>query len=171
MDKVKEPSARLFYFQKTLEHGWSRSIMGMQIDKALLMKGIVAYLLEQEDEAISAFSQTPLAKKLFFKSKRGVLIRYYKAVLENDTAELKQLMEDGSTHSKRVQIASSLRLANEPSLPTPEVLGYYTLAGNLGSAQGSAGLARLRKEKTLYRKAADLGMLGLQTIFVPLGTI
>ena len=35
MDKVKDPEERAWYVQKTLEHGWSRSILGMQIESGL----------------------------------------------------------------------------------------------------------------------------------------
>ncbi|BDG76698.1 hypothetical protein wHmt_12560 [Wolbachia pipientis] len=35
LDKVKDPKERLFYFQKAIEHGWSRSIMVMQIEREL----------------------------------------------------------------------------------------------------------------------------------------
>jgi len=38
MDKVKEKDARIFYIKHAIEHGWSRNIMVMQIEKALHMR-------------------------------------------------------------------------------------------------------------------------------------
>ncbi|WP_343033104.1 DUF1016 N-terminal domain-containing protein, partial [Wolbachia endosymbiont of Atemnus politus] len=35
IDKVKDSQERLFYFQKAIEHGWSRNIMVMQIERGL----------------------------------------------------------------------------------------------------------------------------------------
>jgi predicted nuclease of restriction endonuclease-like (RecB) superfamily len=35
LDKVKDPSERLWYIQQTIANGWSRSILGMQIDTGL----------------------------------------------------------------------------------------------------------------------------------------
>uniref|UniRef100_A0A1A9UCW8 YhcG N-terminal domain-containing protein n=1 Tax=Glossina austeni TaxID=7395 RepID=A0A1A9UCW8_GLOAU len=35
MDKIKDPQERLFYFQRAIEHGWSRSVMVMQIELGL----------------------------------------------------------------------------------------------------------------------------------------
>lgn len=35
MDKVKEPHERSWYVQKTIEHGWSRSILELQIESGL----------------------------------------------------------------------------------------------------------------------------------------
>lgn len=35
LDKIKDPETRLFYLKKTIENGWSRSIMIMQIEQSL----------------------------------------------------------------------------------------------------------------------------------------
>lgn len=35
MDKVKDPSTRLWYIRKTLEHGWSRAVLSVQIESRL----------------------------------------------------------------------------------------------------------------------------------------
>ena len=31
LDKVKDPTQRLWYIQKTLEHGWSRNVLVLQV--------------------------------------------------------------------------------------------------------------------------------------------
>ena len=35
MDKVKEKDIQIFYMKHAIEHGWSRNIMVMQIEKSL----------------------------------------------------------------------------------------------------------------------------------------
>jgi predicted nuclease of restriction endonuclease-like (RecB) superfamily len=35
LDKVKDPTEREWYIRKTIEHGWSRSILDHQIDSNL----------------------------------------------------------------------------------------------------------------------------------------
>jgi predicted nuclease of restriction endonuclease-like (RecB) superfamily len=35
LDKVKEPEARLFYIEQAIQHGWSRSVMQLQIESEL----------------------------------------------------------------------------------------------------------------------------------------
>ncbi|MFH1314388.1 MAG: PDDEXK nuclease domain-containing protein [Candidatus Eisenbacteria bacterium] len=35
VERVKEPEARMWYAQKTIEHGWSRSVLGIQIETDL----------------------------------------------------------------------------------------------------------------------------------------
>ncbi|MBD0267443.1 MAG: DUF1016 domain-containing protein [Cyanobacteria bacterium Co-bin8] len=38
LDKVKDPQARLWYIQKTIENGWSRNILVMQIESSLYQR-------------------------------------------------------------------------------------------------------------------------------------
>lgn len=49
LEKVKEPSERRWYVAKTTEHGWSRSILGMQIETGLY---------KRQGKAITNFSNT-----------------------------------------------------------------------------------------------------------------
>jgi predicted nuclease of restriction endonuclease-like (RecB) superfamily len=49
LEKVKEPSERRWYVAKTTEHGWSRSILGMQIETGLF---------KRQGKAITNFSNT-----------------------------------------------------------------------------------------------------------------
>lgn len=38
LDKIKEPIDREFYIRKTIENGWSRNILAMQIDSGLHLR-------------------------------------------------------------------------------------------------------------------------------------
>ena len=49
LDKVSDPGERLWYAQKTLEHGWSRNVLAMQIERKLV---------EAQGAALSNFSAT-----------------------------------------------------------------------------------------------------------------
>lgn len=49
LDKVKEPEERSWYVSKTLEHGWSRSILEMQIETGLYSR---------QGHAVTNFSRT-----------------------------------------------------------------------------------------------------------------
>ncbi len=49
LDKVKDPAAREFYIQKTIEHGWSRNILALQIE---------GRLYEREGKAVVNFPVT-----------------------------------------------------------------------------------------------------------------
>ncbi len=49
LDAVKEPSARLWYIQKTIENGWSRNILTMQIENRLF---------ERQGKAVTNFNTT-----------------------------------------------------------------------------------------------------------------
>lgn len=49
LDKVKRPEERLWYIQKTIEHGWSRAVLVHQIESALY---------QRQGEAITNFEQT-----------------------------------------------------------------------------------------------------------------
>lgn len=49
LEKVKDPSERKWYVAKTTEHGWSRSILGMQIDTGLY---------KRQGQAVTNFSRT-----------------------------------------------------------------------------------------------------------------
>lgn len=49
MEKIKEPAERLWYAQKTIEHGWSRSVLTMWIENKLYHK---------EGKAITNFKLT-----------------------------------------------------------------------------------------------------------------
>ena len=49
LDRHKEPQARMFYIQKTIEHGWSRAVLELQID---------AQLYEREGRAVTNFART-----------------------------------------------------------------------------------------------------------------
>ncbi|MGP1371778.1 MAG: PDDEXK nuclease domain-containing protein [Almyronema sp.] len=48
LDAVKDPQQRLWYVHKTIENGWSRSILAMQIDSSLY---------QRQGEAITNFAQ------------------------------------------------------------------------------------------------------------------
>ncbi len=47
LDAVKDPSAKLWYIQKTLENGWSRNILTLQIDNRLF---------ERQGKAVNNFN-------------------------------------------------------------------------------------------------------------------
>ncbi|MBD0334243.1 MAG: DUF1016 domain-containing protein [Cyanobacteria bacterium Co-bin13] len=49
LDKVKDPQARLWYIQKTVENGWSRNILVMQIESGLY---------QRQGEAVTNFDRT-----------------------------------------------------------------------------------------------------------------
>lgn len=49
LDQVKDPQARLWYVQQTLQNGWSRNILEMQIETGLY---------ERQGEAITNFERT-----------------------------------------------------------------------------------------------------------------
>ncbi len=49
LDKVKEPTERNWYVAKTLEHGWSRAILEMQIETGLF---------ERQGQAVTNFATT-----------------------------------------------------------------------------------------------------------------
>lgn len=49
LEKVKEPQERLWYIQKTLENGWSRAVLEMQIE---------SHLYQRQGGAITNFSTT-----------------------------------------------------------------------------------------------------------------
>src|SRR5262249_12643655 len=49
LDKVKDPAERLWYVRKTIEHGWSRSILDHQIDSGLY---------HRQGKALSNFERT-----------------------------------------------------------------------------------------------------------------
>jgi predicted nuclease of restriction endonuclease-like (RecB) superfamily len=49
LDKVKDPTQRLWYIQKTLEHGWSRSVLVLQIESGLYAR---------QGEAVTNFDRT-----------------------------------------------------------------------------------------------------------------
>lgn len=49
LDKVKDPTQRLWYIQKTLEHGWSRAVLVHQIESGLY---------QRQGQAITNFEQT-----------------------------------------------------------------------------------------------------------------
>ena len=49
LDQVKEPEARLWYIQKTVEHGWSRNVLMMQIERGIY---------QRRGEAVTNFAQT-----------------------------------------------------------------------------------------------------------------
>lgn len=49
LDKVKDPDARKWYIQKAVEHGWSRSILTMQVETGLY---------DRQGSAVTNFEQT-----------------------------------------------------------------------------------------------------------------
>ncbi|MBD1995103.1 DUF1016 family protein [Leptolyngbya sp. FACHB-541] len=48
LDKVKDPEERLWYIQKTLEYGWSRNVLVLQVESGLY---------QRQGEAITNFEQ------------------------------------------------------------------------------------------------------------------
>jgi len=62
MERAKTPEERLFYIQQAIEHGWSRNILSLQVDKQLY---------ERQGKAITNFKHTlppessDLARQLF----------------------------------------------------------------------------------------------------------
>ncbi|MEN6516759.1 MAG: DUF1016 N-terminal domain-containing protein [Methanospirillum sp.] len=49
LDKVRDPGAREYYIHKTIEHGWTRNVLALQID---------GRLYEREGQAITNFPAT-----------------------------------------------------------------------------------------------------------------
>ncbi|MBD2231478.1 PDDEXK nuclease domain-containing protein [Phormidium tenue] len=49
LDKVKDPTQRLWYIQKTIEHGWSRNVLVLQIESGLYSR---------QGEAVTNFART-----------------------------------------------------------------------------------------------------------------
>ena len=49
IDKVKDPTQRLWYIQKTLDHGWSRNVLVLQIESGLYAR---------QGEAVTNFDRT-----------------------------------------------------------------------------------------------------------------
>src|SRR3990167_1645647 len=49
MERVKSPEERVFYMQKTIENGWSRNVLTLQIDNKLY---------ERQGKALTNFKQT-----------------------------------------------------------------------------------------------------------------
>jgi len=49
LDKVKDPTKRLWYIQQTIENGWSRNILGIQIESGLY---------ERQGGAVTNFERT-----------------------------------------------------------------------------------------------------------------
>jgi predicted nuclease of restriction endonuclease-like (RecB) superfamily len=49
LEKLKDPATRLWYAAKTVEHGWSRNVLSLQIE---------ANLHKRQGRAITNFEQT-----------------------------------------------------------------------------------------------------------------
>ncbi len=49
LDKVRDPTARMYYIAKTVEHGWTQNVLALQID---------GRLYEREGQAITNFPAT-----------------------------------------------------------------------------------------------------------------
>jgi predicted nuclease of restriction endonuclease-like (RecB) superfamily len=68
MDKIKDPQERLFYLQKAVEHGWSRSVMVMQIELGLY---------KRQGKAITNLKEKLPSPQVEKKAKEAPLVANY----------------------------------------------------------------------------------------------
>src|SRR5205823_8755295 len=79
LDKVKNDQERLWYMQQTIEHGWSRNVLSIQIETHLYQrkgKAITNFYLTAVDEQVKHSDDHPTIGIILCKSKSKVKAEY-----------------------------------------------------------------------------------------------